>query len=240
MPESTTIFDKEIAELERQRQELEMERSELSAGHLVTRDVEGHLVEVDLGPRPGQNYPRPQPILRSENPLVAEIANSFKNEQEFREEMILKGLLPSQAAPASRFGLKNSLLISNYHLNRAVRQKSPFLAKLVSSGWLFAAGLLLLLVWVGGPLIFALSGGEIGGTRPPAKQPSSTPSPLFSPSFTADHTSGVPANSATQLVPTPTLPILKNQSNANANASKVFLSYFQISNSNQEKRGYSY
>lgn len=175
---NNTIFDEDIARLEKRRTEVEAERQKLLRGQISVAGPDGSsLMEIDLGAlsAAAADQKTVERNLRQtliENPLVPVLDNSFKKTRELRDEMTTRGELPALAVTKSRF---IKLIRLNNQSNRAVQSKYQWLGKVLASPWWLLAGLVILLLWSGGPLLYLLTGGAIGGkpVQPPAVRGSS-------------------------------------------------------------------
>ncbi|MBN9392142.1 MAG: hypothetical protein J0I20_29155 [Chloroflexi bacterium] len=164
--DTTTIFDEEIAQLEKRRAEIEAERAKLLKGQITVKGPDGTtLMDIDLGALSvaASDHKTVERNLRQtlvENPLMPVLDNSFKKTRELREEMGGRGELQPGRRIKSPFAI---LIKANQQLDRTVQGKNQGLGRLVSSPWWLLVGVILILVWCGGPLLYALSGGVVGG-----------------------------------------------------------------------------
>lgn len=197
-PNNPTIFDEEINQLEKRRAEVETERQKLLAGHITVTGPDGTtLTNINLGALSAVSSDQ-RTVERNlrqtllENPLVPVLDNSFKKTRELREEMIGRGdTSTTTARSASPF---DRLIRFNLRSNRAVSGKSNRLGKVFASPWLLVVGMTILLFWCGGPLLYTISGGTIGGktirTTVP-EVPSVTPNRAVTPNSTTTRTTGL-------------------------------------------------
>lgn len=175
-----TIFDEDIARLEKRRAEVEAERQKLLNGQITVAGPDGSsLMEIDLGALSAASADQKtvERKLRQtliENPLVPVLDNSFKKIRDLREEMSQRGELPAA------FGSKTPLvkiIRANNQLNRVIADKNKTTSKVLASPWLLVVGFLILLLWCGGPLLYMLTGGVSGGK--PFQAPAATPQPVL-------------------------------------------------------------
>src|SRR6476660_4473498 len=95
--DKTTIFDEEIALLERRRAEIETEREKLLKGQISVRGPDGtSMMNINLGAlsAAASDNKTVERNLRQallENPLVPVLDNSFKKTRELRDEMVGRG-----------------------------------------------------------------------------------------------------------------------------------------------------
>jgi hypothetical protein len=231
---SETVYDERIALLEAERVELEERRQRLLNFQLSVRGLDGNRVEVDLGALAGATVGEdPATIERkvmqylATNPAFRALSHSALRRDELLDELLVTGKLPNIASaggdgksrerrlPSPKKGL-SGLLGANYRFNRAVGTRSERLARLVGSPWLALAGLLVLLIWAGGPLLFLLTNGAVGGTRQSPGTNLATPSPTFSPNSSPSSTQARTKTQPALSTPTPTLPPPTPGVNANS------------------------
>src|SRR5690348_8895762 len=96
-----TIFDEEIATLEKRRASLEAERAKLLEGQVTVQGLDGNTIELDLGTLATEASSADSALIEQrlkqalvENPLVEELITSRKKKQELLEELSLAGQLP--------------------------------------------------------------------------------------------------------------------------------------------------
>ncbi len=177
-----TIFDGEIARLENRRAVVEAERQKLLAGQITVTGPDGSsLMNINLGvlSTTASDQKTVERNLRQtllENPLVPVLDSSFKKTRELREELAGIGEL---TAPARSSALFRRLMRANTRSNRAISSKSQQLGKVFASPWLLLAGLAIFLIWGGGPLLYAISGGTFG--EKPLTAATAAPIPTLSP-----------------------------------------------------------
>ncbi len=173
-----TIFDEEMYQLEQRQQELEAQRQKLLKG-LITIAIppDNSSMQIDLGVLSAAGVERPALERRlrqtlAENPILPVLDNSFKKKHQLKEELTLTGQIPSQAN-----NRLNSVLLANNSLDIAVKRKSSLAYSLISSPWLIILGLVVLLLWCGGPVLYALTGGAIGSRVLPVQPATTTSTP---------------------------------------------------------------
>src|SRR3954452_15615454 len=91
--DTTTVFDEEIAQLEKHRAAIEAERTKLLKGQITVKGPDGTtLMDIDLGALSvtASDQKTVERNLRQtlvENPVVPVLDNSFKKTRELREEL---------------------------------------------------------------------------------------------------------------------------------------------------------
>ncbi|OJV92980.1 MAG: hypothetical protein BGO39_20910 [Chloroflexi bacterium 54-19] len=194
-PNKKTIFDEEITQLENRRANVEAERQMLLAGQITVTGPDGtSQMKIDLGAlsvaaNDQKTVDRNLKQTLIENPLVPVLDSSFKKIRELREEMAGRGELSKGGAAPSLV----QLIMANQRLNKNTDGKFKTLGKILASPWLLLVGVALILGWCGGPLLYTISGGSIGGrqlgTTVPVPSLTTTPSssvrPITTPAPTA-------------------------------------------------------
>jgi hypothetical protein len=199
---SNTIFDEDITRLEKRRTELEAERQKLLSGQISVAGTDHtSLMEIDLGVLSATaadqvTLERNLKQTLNENPLVLVLDNSFKKTRELREEMTQRGELPGRSKGKLSI-LK--VIKANNRLNRKLAARNKLLGKTLASPWLIVIGLVILLIWCGGFLLFLFTAGLHGGksVQPPVTAaPNLAPTHLIINSPSAGQTTNLSENTA--------------------------------------------
>lgn len=195
-----TIFDEEINQLENRRANVEAERQMLLAGQITVTGPDGtSQMKIDLGAlsvaaNDLKTVERNLKQTLVENPLVPVLDRSFKKTRELREEMAGRGEL-SKSRTASPFV---RLILANQRLYQNSGGKFTTLGKVIASPWWLLVGIVLILIWCSGPLLYAISGGSIAskqlGTTGPIPTLTPAPSSSVRPTTTAPSTAIGQAN----------------------------------------------
>jgi hypothetical protein len=162
MATETSFFDNEIAQLEKERGEVETELAQLTAGH-ISLTVGTQVIEMELGSVPleadEEALKKHLALALAENPLAQTLTRGFMTEQELRDEL-------EMPAP------KGGLIMQNRRLNHKLSRKNQLLGSMVASPLLFLFGLLLLIYW-----------GYVTFNKPPSSILPATPtsSPRYTP-----------------------------------------------------------
>jgi hypothetical protein len=168
-----TYLDQEIAELEKALPRLEAEKERLQAGFVEIKAFgEGQHVEVDLSQivaiEDEQERAARVRELMSDSPIFTNLTKAFKNQHQVRADMVAAGILPSAAL---NLAPKAKAKLAGHRIGQQVERAGSGgglgrVRKFFNSPWILAIGLLLILIWGGGWLLYATTGKTIGGPRP--------------------------------------------------------------------------
>jgi hypothetical protein len=185
------------------------------AGSKVT--LEFDLADFDLNDTHNANLNEAEKRVYVKDKTLHKLANNaFFNllvtaqgkKHELLEDLVATGQLPPSAITDSSGKESNSagavpnLVSANEQLNLKARRTNKLLGKFTASPWLLAGGIVLLLFWGGLPLLYLLSGGNLGGISKPGATVTITPivSPENSRSRKTESNPATPTPSKTQNV----------------------------------------
>ncbi len=205
---NATIFDQEIAERERLQRELENEKEQILQGQYAVVLQDGHTVNIDLGriavgvaTSQGQAEKLLAQTL-AENPIVQEIANSFRTIQEIKEELKATGDITSgdQPNPTQKDkqprGKTPKIVAANARFNFAAKRRNRLLGALLSSSWLLLIGLAVILYFFANPFlnIFFNSNNDQPANTPLLAPATTIPGSTFLPTVTIPTASALVKN----------------------------------------------
>ncbi len=153
-PNTNTVFDEQIANLEAKKASLTHELTQLRQGLVKTTLPGGEEAIVNLQ---DLNSEKLKEHLVEQNQLFQKLIETEKKKQELKKELGL------EVAPANNGGVLGLHLSTN----QAIKAKSKTLGAVLGSRWLIAPGLLILAIWVGPTFLYSATGGAVGGATPP-------------------------------------------------------------------------
>jgi hypothetical protein len=162
-----TQFDAELEQLKEKRSELEAERRNLSAGN-VGLAIGDSKIQINL------NGADEAAILAqlSTNPIFELIINGHKTRAQVIEDLTLTGDVPELEGSTVE-----NLVLANQKLDRTLAKTAPGVAKLLKSPILIVAGIILIFVLFGLPIL-------TGGSRSTGRAEPTSPAPTVAPDVT--------------------------------------------------------